>query len=571
MWPFVIAAKIELREVIERMKLKMAKKLLALLLALIMVISMVACGNESASVETDDPKVDTPVVPEATKTDEIDPSTVEFSVMMQASIEDATQMPIIQVFEEVSGYSPEYIEVSPAAAAEQLQLTWLSEDLPDVLIMGYAMTDAEVTRAATEGQIIDLAPYMTEEIMPNFCKAMQDFEWEAISDSEGHIYYFPWTINNRLQSGFCINVEWLDKLGLEMPETPDELMEVWRAFKEKDPNGNGLADEIPFGSELIFDNAMETLDPVFGMFGTVGGWQVDENGKVFFGQTTENYKEGIKWFREAYQAGLIDAEIFTQDMTSFTAKGQTNPPTYGSTLSFTFGALNRVHTEETLSQYDHMLPMKAADGVRYWKNWGAYATAPSIAAVITSSCENVEAVCRWIDCMYDPQVGMQIDAAPYGYGLTRVEEGENAGKYLSGADACPEADFGEYKDYATWRGAMHYNHFPRILSDYALNLWGMEVVTNLTSQVWINQDILYRENCTLSNYLNMDGANDEEAEVEAIYLEEFNSYWRSTVASWITGNGDVDAEWEDFQEGLISMGLEELTATYQSRYDRKVG
>lgn len=42
-----------------------------------------------------------------------------------------------------------------------------------------------------------------------------------------------------------INVEWLEKLYFDMPTTTEELKEVLIAFKTKDPNGNGKADEIP--------------------------------------------------------------------------------------------------------------------------------------------------------------------------------------------------------------------------------------------------------------------------------------------------------------------------------------
>ena len=49
-------------------------------------------------------------------------------------------------------------------------------------------------------------------------------------------------------NGFCIyfDPDWLQKLGLEMPTTMDELVEVLRAFKNGDPNGKD-AD----GSEMV--------------------------------------------------------------------------------------------------------------------------------------------------------------------------------------------------------------------------------------------------------------------------------------------------------------------------------
>lgn len=39
-----------------------------------------------------------------------------------------------------------------------------------------------------------------------------------------------------------VRQDWLDKLGLEIPTTPDEVLEVAKAFTTQDPDGNGKAD-----------------------------------------------------------------------------------------------------------------------------------------------------------------------------------------------------------------------------------------------------------------------------------------------------------------------------------------
>ena len=49
-----------------------------------------------------------------------------------------------------------------------------------------------------------------------------------------HILYKIW-----------INQTWLDNLGLDVPTTTEELYTVLKAFKENDPNGNGIQDEYP--------------------------------------------------------------------------------------------------------------------------------------------------------------------------------------------------------------------------------------------------------------------------------------------------------------------------------------
>ena len=68
------------------------------------------------------------------------------------------------------------------------------------------------------------------------------------TDSKGRIYAIA-DGRGKAYSGtgqhMLINKAWLDKLGMQVPTTRDELEDVLKAFKTEDPNGNGQADEIP--------------------------------------------------------------------------------------------------------------------------------------------------------------------------------------------------------------------------------------------------------------------------------------------------------------------------------------
>ena len=44
--------------------------------------------------------------------------------------------------------------------------------------------------------------------------------------------------------GLAIRRDWLDKLGLKMPTTMDELYTVMKAFKEKEPDGKKVLTDI---------------------------------------------------------------------------------------------------------------------------------------------------------------------------------------------------------------------------------------------------------------------------------------------------------------------------------------
>ena len=132
---------------------------------------------------------------------------------------------------------------------QKLNLVLASGELPDVIINFGIPLDQQQT-LADQGLIIpvdDLIAKYGDE----FAKVLEDMPQikEVYSLSDGKMYSLP-HINEcyhcTLSQKAWIYKPWLDKLGLEVPTTTDELYTVLKAFKEKDPNGNGKADEIPW-------------------------------------------------------------------------------------------------------------------------------------------------------------------------------------------------------------------------------------------------------------------------------------------------------------------------------------
>ncbi|GFZ82665.1 hypothetical protein GCM10008018_30640 [Paenibacillus marchantiophytorum] len=66
---------------------------------------------------------------------------------------------------------------------------------------------------------------------------------------DGNHYSVPMLSAMRTSEGMLVRKDWLDRLGLPMPETIDDWYTMLKAFKEKDANGNGDSnDEVPFSS-----------------------------------------------------------------------------------------------------------------------------------------------------------------------------------------------------------------------------------------------------------------------------------------------------------------------------------
>src|SRR5690606_4877116 len=110
---------------------------------------------------------------------------------------------------------------------------------------------------------------------------------------------------------FSINVKWLENLGLDVPTTVDEFYTVLKAFKEQDPNGNGIQDEIPFLSWGLDSPSFREALTWYGVFAGIA----EDNGTVYYKQATEEYKEFLAFMKKLY-----DEQLFYNDSITLTAQ-----------------------------------------------------------------------------------------------------------------------------------------------------------------------------------------------------------------------------------------------------------
>ena len=155
---------------------------------------------------------------------------------------------------------------------------------------------------------------LIDQYMPNLKAAFEadpDFRNICLA-ADGKIYTLPKNLPCRPNVGlqFFLNRDWLDRLGLEMPDTLDELTEVLRAFKNEDANGNGDPnDEIPVSFTDF--GGVYTLLQHMGIMGdanatSTNSYTMDKNGVATFMPVTEEFKQGVIWLRELFAEGIID-------------------------------------------------------------------------------------------------------------------------------------------------------------------------------------------------------------------------------------------------------------------------
>lgn len=267
---------------------------MAALSALLAVSALAGCGKTEA-----DPKASG----ESGKNVQVK---VFKSHMGVGTIPDSNNAHVKYVLEK-TGVEYKLLTTPPGSeATEYLNLMIASNDLPDIL---RPIGGVEQTLIKQGGALAldDLLP----KYAPNLWKNVPKEAWDVVRSAspDGHIYYVPkvFLVPERAP---MIRKDWLDKVGLPMPKTVQEYKEVLKAFRDKDPNGNGAKDELPTSGREFG----KWMDHLFGMYG-IAMWEGSPewdtyNGEIQYAGVSPNMKAAITFIRELYKEKLLDNETF---------------------------------------------------------------------------------------------------------------------------------------------------------------------------------------------------------------------------------------------------------------------
>lgn len=460
-------------------------------------------------------------------------------------------------------------EIAPEkSAVEKLNLVLGSGDLPDV-IMGFAVTPTQQLIYGTQGDFLDLAPFIEKygvETKKMFAQVAG--VQEAITAPGGKIYGLP-LVNEcfhcSMSQKLWIYKPWLDKLGLKMPTTTDELYEVLKAFKTKDPNGNGKADEIPLAGAAVgpavnidsFIMNAFTLNP-----GNANRLFVN-NGKVDVPYNKPEWKEGLAYLNKLYTEGLIAPQSFTQDRDQAKQMGE-NPDI--NILGAAVAQHNGVFTtfsgpSKRWLDVVTVPPLKGPKGVQITPfsnsvSQGMY--------VITRAAKNPEAAFRMADLLYTQEMTLrEVEGRP-----------DQEWKYAS------QGEIGINGKPAIWK------YTDQKLSTVQNVKWSQTAPTLRTNDFRLGlladpknplEVILYNE--TKNNYepyrqkadavLPQLFFTNEQAMELADMEKTITDHVKEMIARFTIGDANLDKEWDGYLKNLENMKLKQYLQIYQSAYDAK--
>jgi multiple sugar transport system substrate-binding protein len=124
----------------------------------------------------------------------------------------------------------------------------LVSDMEDKLVtamIGGEGPDAWIMDTVTTGRWIKfgMAKEIDTKMYPNYDKIIPA-AWDTLYGSDGKIYGTPWSVQAQ---AMYYRQDWLDALGMDVPTTWDEMVEVGLAMTYEDPDGNGKDDTYGVG------------------------------------------------------------------------------------------------------------------------------------------------------------------------------------------------------------------------------------------------------------------------------------------------------------------------------------
>nr|WP_210470512.1 extracellular solute-binding protein [Sporosarcina sp. 6E9] len=324
-----------------------------------------------------------------------------FAGKAPATADNWNDVMLFNKYKEMTNINIKWDQVPHASLPEKRNLALASGNLPDAFHSASIPT-ADILKYGEQGTFIPLND-LIDKYAPNLKKILDENPdvKQALTFPDGNIYSFPQMAEPEFTSYRMgpkprINEEWLEVLGIDMPETTEDFYQYLKAVKEGDPNGNGQADEIPFGAPSI-GMLVNYLQGSFGLANKGNSNRnVDldpETGELRFFQKTDEYKELLQYVNKLYSEGLIEQSIFTSTMEQYHANGSETK--YGSTVWYSpveiFG--------DSAIVYTGMPVLEGPNGHKQFNSLMPPVLNPG-AFVITNANKHPEATVRWIDYFY---------------------------------------------------------------------------------------------------------------------------------------------------------------------------
>ncbi|MCI1686991.1 extracellular solute-binding protein [Schleiferilactobacillus harbinensis] len=194
---------------------------------------------------------------------------------------------------------------------QKVSLVMSTQDLPDVM----GVYQDQFTQLANNDLLADLTEVYKKAASPTVKKNMSSYSQNMIkiASRDGKLLGIPSPYPYGEENMLWIRKDWLDKVGLPVPETLDDVENAAKTFIAKDVSGTGKTMGITLTPQISgHDGAQMDGDLWFNQFNAFPSSMIKKDGKVVYGSIQPETKQTLTMLARWYKEGLIDKEFATR-------------------------------------------------------------------------------------------------------------------------------------------------------------------------------------------------------------------------------------------------------------------
>lgn len=414
---------------------------------------------------------------------------------------------------------------------EQLKLKFAAGDFPDAFLsFGLNQQDG----ALENGLLLPLND-LIDKYGPNLKKNIPQYAWDAVT-LNGQIYGIPEPSIQPSARTFFIRKDWLDKVQLGIPKTSDELLNVLRAFRDQDVNGNGDPnDEVPLATRAY----AWSDENIWGMWGLQPGVSTEYEGKIIPGMIHPRFKEALRFLQTAYQEGLLDKEYLASDLSKWRQKIYSDRAgVWGWTPEGVWSFQNEIDATSPNAKAD-VIAIPTPVGAGFDGQAGAQILPVGKIYQVLKSSEHPEAIVQFFDWLLsdEGQIFSEI-------GIEGINYKKENGKIVYD----PES---EKKEASEWR---------LLFEMHGLNQTAFEAKYDETQRAKLQAAY------DISSHEGFPNLTEGMPPVSSEFQPLYGTAYQEAASKIIVDNAPVDVTWDAFVESWRKQGgdklIEQLTTWY---------
>lgn len=580
----------------------MKKNLLCILLALAMLLSLTACGGTAASSEPETAassvsdagsaemasEIAEPQAAPEVSQDIVETSSLEFDDTYELELGSSVVYPLTEEtmtltyftsplsnlssylesyndhmllgdIQEKIGIDLEFYEVSASAASDQFNLMVAGGDLCDYMPVNRYYSGG-LSKAYEEEVIIDVMPYL-EEWAPDYLSVISaaGSTLKDLTTDNGEMLHFC-TINTVYMpiSGLSIRQDWLDALNMDVPKTTEELLDVLRAFHSTyGCESTFMIDSDGLLKEVYGSFGAEALPLELGMFASEGAeiaaYQID--GAVYSGLQSDGYREYLEYLSTLYREGLIADDFFVG---SGGMMVDTNAEKANGDYGIWWANADDYSVIEDLSEDPNIniqgiAPIVKNEGDEY--HFGeSHSYLGMEDCSITTACAEPELAAAFINWFYTDEgfILGSFGTEHLSFEYNDAGEPELTDIVLSNPDGMGT---NIAANYYTFGFVPTYLKTERLYGGYL--------------QKELDAMYLWRDTVLADYNLPAVSLTNEESVSYAAKATDIYTTATEAVLRFIVGEQELnDANWDEFQNTLTTMGIDDCIEIYQAAMDR---